>query len=255
MIEAEPMIDEFDTVASWTASAVRELGEDHALPAACRGSGSPAALDWLGSAMGLGEGARLLDSGAGVGGPSEYAARSWQVRPLLAEPMEGACRASRSLFGRPVVVADGAALPFRDGSVEAAWSLGVLCTLADKPPYLAELRRVVVAGGAVGLLVYERAVDSLPDQPEGNHFPSHQELLDELGASGLEVVGQTLLTDLPGTPDDWQEAADRVEDLIRERHGDDERWQRAQEQQDTIVRLIGEGLVVGRLVSCVAAPA
>ena len=40
----EPMVEEFDTVASWTADAVQELGQDHALPAACRGSGSPAAL-------------------------------------------------------------------------------------------------------------------------------------------------------------------------------------------------------------------
>ena len=247
---ADPMVDEFDSVASWTADAVETLGEEHALPAACRGSGSPAALDWLGRALGLGEGSRLLDSGAGVGGPSEYAARSWGARPTLAEPMEGACRASRTLFGRPVVVADGAALPFGDGSFDAAWSLGVLCTLEDKRAYLAELTRVVAPGGAVGLLVYERAVEELPDQPEGNHFPSHEELLADLEAVGLRVSDEAPLDDLPGTPDDWQEAADRVEEEVRRRHGDDERWQRAQDQQDTIGSLIGDGLVVGRLLAC-----
>ena len=99
MSEDEAMADEFDTVAWWTASAVAELGEDHALPAACRGSGSPAALDWLATSMGLREGLRLLDSGAGVGGPAEHAARSYGVRPTLAEPMEGACRAARRAAG------------------------------------------------------------------------------------------------------------------------------------------------------------
>ena len=64
----EPMVEEFDTVASWTADAVEELGQDHALPAACRGSGSPAALRWLADRMGLAPGMRLLDSGAGLPG-------------------------------------------------------------------------------------------------------------------------------------------------------------------------------------------
>ena len=43
----DAMEAEFDLVAEWTRQAVRRLGEDHALPAACQGSASPAALDWL----------------------------------------------------------------------------------------------------------------------------------------------------------------------------------------------------------------
>jgi SAM-dependent methyltransferase len=250
MSETEPMVDEFDTVASWTSSAVAELGEEHALPAACRGSGSPAALDWLGASLGLGEGSRLLDSGAGVGGPAEYVARSLGVRPTLAEPMEGACRAARDLFGRPVVVADGARLPFPEAAFDTAWSLGVLCTLEDKRAYLGELRRVVVPGGTVGLLVYVRTIDPLPDQPAGNHFPSRLELLDDLRASGLDVIDELLLADAASTPEDWRLAANRVDREIERRHGGDERWQRAQEQQATITRLIDEELVVGRLLSC-----
>ncbi|MCW2769019.1 MAG: SAM-dependent methyltransferase [Aeromicrobium sp.] len=248
--QAEPMADEFDTVAWWTASAVAELGEDHALPAACRGSGSPAGLDWLAASMGLAPGMRLLDSGAGVGGPAEHVARSCGVRPVLAEPMEGACRAARRLFDHPVVVADGLALPFPGAVFDAAWSLGVLCTIEDKRAYLTELRRAVVPGGAVGLLVYARTVESLPDQPEGNHFPSRTELLDDLRATGLTLVAETLLTDVPGTPDDWDRAAARVEQVVERDHHDDERWQRAQSQQETIVRLIGDELVVGLLVTC-----
>jgi cyclopropane fatty-acyl-phospholipid synthase-like methyltransferase len=247
---AEPMVDEFDTVAWWTASAVAELGEDHALPAACRGSGSPAALDWLAASMGLKAGMRLLDSGAGVGGPAEYVARTYDVRPVLAEPMEGACRAAQRLFEHPVVVADGLRLPVPDAVFDAVWSLGVLCTIEDKRAYLAELRRAVVPGGAVGLLVYTRAVESLPDQPEGNYFPSRAELLDDLQATGLTVVDETLLADVPATPDDWDRAADEVEQIVERDHRDDERWERAQSQQKTIVGLISDELVVGLLVSC-----
>lgn len=254
-LQPEAMVDEFDTVASWTASAVAELGDDHALPAACRGSGSPAALDWLADAMALDAGTTLLDSGAGVGGPAAYAARTRGVRPVLTEPMEGACRAARTLFGHPVVVADGLHLPVADEAFEAVWSLGVLCTIDDKRAYLDELRRAVVPGGAVGLLVYTRAVESLPDQPEGNSFPSRDELRADLDAVGLTVEAEIPLADLPGTPDDWDRAATAVEEAVERHHRADERWQRAQSQQETIVGLIGDGLVVGVLVSCRAATA
>jgi hypothetical protein len=40
------MVAEFDDVAGWTADAVEQLGRRHAIPAACRGSASPAALAW-----------------------------------------------------------------------------------------------------------------------------------------------------------------------------------------------------------------
>ena len=49
--------------------------------------------------------------------------------------------------------AGGERLPFRDGTFDAAWSLGVLCTVADKVAVLTELRRVVRPGGPLGLPV------------------------------------------------------------------------------------------------------
>lgn len=250
MSDNDSMSDEFDTVAWWTACAVEQLGDDHALPAACRGSGSPAWLDWLAASMGLGRGARLLDSGAGVGGPAEYATRTFGVRPTLAEPMPDACRAAHRLFGRPVVTADGSRLPFADATFDAAWSLGVLCTLPDKTSHLSELRRTVVPGGAVGLLVYTRSVEVLHDQPDVNHFPDRRELLDDLRDAGLAVVEQTLLTDLPPAPSEWDRAASRVDAAVELEHRDDERWQRAQSQQEDVAALIDEGLVVGVLLSC-----
>jgi len=47
----------------------------------------------------------------------------------------------------------GALLPLPDGVAETAWSLGVLCTVEDKAPLLAELRRVVRDDAPVGFLV------------------------------------------------------------------------------------------------------
>lgn len=247
-------VEEFDTMATWTADAVAALGRDHALPAACRGSGSPAALEWLIERMDLTPGTRLLDSGAGTGGPAEFVAARHDVRPTPAEPMEGACRAAVRMFGRPVVVADGAALPFADAVFDAAWSLGVLCTVEDKERHLTEMVRTVRPGGAVGLLVFVRLADDLPEEPDGNEFPSTGELDAAVRRAGLEVVDRARVPDFPASPPEWQEAADRVSTWIEDRHRDEDGWRTARDQQETVVRLIENDLVVGQLLACRATP-
>src|SRR3954451_24913585 len=69
-LESDAMEAEFDTVAGWTEEAVRALGPEHAIPAGCRGSGSEGALRWLADRLELHPGARMLDEGAGGGGPA-----------------------------------------------------------------------------------------------------------------------------------------------------------------------------------------
>lgn len=243
---AQAIVDEFDSVAEWTAEAVSVLGKDHALPASCRGSGSPAALDWLIAAMGLGEGSRLLDVGAGTGGPAAYAASARGVLPTVVDPMEGAMRGARRLFGWAGAMADGAALPFPDAAFDAVWSLGVLCTVPDKEPHLREMMRVVPPGESIGLLVYQRR-DDLPSQPQGNHFPTSEEVANLCEATGIEIVNSIQITDFPAAPPEWEEASRRVEDLIAQRHGNRQAWQRAANQQQTIRSLIADGSVTGRL--------
>lgn len=250
----EPMVEEFDTVASWTADAVEELGPEHALPAACRGSGSPAALRWLADRLGLESGTRLLDSGAGVGGPAQLVREERGVQPVLVEPMVGACLAAARLFDHRVVVGDGAALPVGDGTYDAAWSLGVLCTVEDKAAQVAELRRCVGEGGRVGLLVFVRTVDDLPDEPEGNFFVTEAELDDLVRAAGLEILAAGYLGDHPAPPSGWEDAADRVDAVIERAHGDTDAFRSADRNQQRMSDLIADGLVAGRLLACRVRP-
>jgi len=97
-----PMDAEFDTVAEWTAEVAESLGPQYRIPAACRGSGRPSALDWLLAGLAPRPGDLLIDVGAGLGGPAAYAAERTGVRPVLAEPEPDACRAAARLFAAPV---------------------------------------------------------------------------------------------------------------------------------------------------------
>lgn len=249
MGENDAMDDEFDTVASWTADAALELGTDHAVPAGCKGSGGPAALDWLLDRLQVTDADRMLDCGAGVGGPAAYAARATGARTVLAEPEPGACHAAERLFGLPTTVAEAQRLSFGDAAFDVAWSLAVLCTTDDKAEVLDELHRVLVKHGRLGLLVYVRTSDDLSGGPDGNVFPSDDELTDLLDAADFEVTARHDVADLPGDPDDWTRRADAVADLMQRRHADDEAWQTAQRQSEAFGRLLADGRVVGRLLA------
>lgn len=251
----EPLHAEFDVVPGWTVQAVRELGAAHALPAACRGSGGPGVLRWLATQLGVRAGTSLLDSGAGMGGPAALAAGDTGVQVVLAEPMAGACRAAAALFGRPTVVALGEQLPFAAGSVDAAWSIGVLCVSGDQPGLLAELARVVRPGGAVGLLVYTRRVPHLDEQPDGNHFPTPDGLDAMVSAAGLRLRARAELADLPEPHPWWTQRAAAVDALVQQHHGDDPRWATADAQQQIMGRLLASGQVGGTLLVADVSPA
>lgn len=244
----EAMEAEFDTVAEWTAQVALDLGPDHYVPAGCRGSGSPAALDWLIEEMGLTAGARLLDSGAGVGGPAAYAAQARSVQPVLVEPEAGACRAAKLLFSHPVTCAAGDKLPMADASFDAAWSLGVLCTMSDQLGLLAELRRTVRSSGRIGLLVFVAQQAVPPNYLAGNHFPTVDELDDLVHRSGLRVQRRLGTAELPPIPGKWNERVDTVTDALTERYGHTDAWQLAERQSSKIGQLLGDGTLTGELL-------
>lgn len=239
-LESEAMEAEFDTVAGWTEEAVRALGPEYAIPAGCRGSGSEGALRWLADRLALDGGTRVLDAGAGVGGPAGWLAAERGVRPVCAEPMVAAVRASRRLFGLPSVVALGQQLPFADAAFDAAWCLGVLCTTSGKDAALAELRRVLADRGRLGLLVFVADAPLPPPLPEGNEFPSEMELLDLLGAAGFDLE-ETTDADLSDSPPEWTERADAVEAEVARRHGGGQAFQQAEEQSGRVGRLLADG--------------
>ncbi|MGE2836764.1 class I SAM-dependent methyltransferase [Mycobacterium sp. SMC-4] len=245
---SDAMSAEFDTVAEWTAQVCVRLGADYYLPAACRGSGSPAALDWLIDRLGLAPGGTLLDAGAGVGGPAAYAVQTNAVHPVLVEPEAGACRAARRLFGYPVVQGSASALPIGDDTFDAAWSLGVLCTMPDQLGLLTELRRTVRPGGGIGLLVFVATRDIAPsEQPEGNRFPTADGLHALFDEAGLRVDAQQIASELGAAPDDWEDRADEVDTEMADRYGDTDAWKASQQQSEQMGTLIGEGAVVGTM--------
>jgi SAM-dependent methyltransferase len=239
-LESEAMEAEFDTVAGWTEEAVRALGPEYAIPAGCRGTGSEAALRWLADRLDLSSGTSMLDSGAGVGGPAGWLAAERGVRPVCAEPMAAAVRASRRLFGLPSVVALGQQLPFADGSFDAAWCLGVLCTTSDKAGALGELRRVLRPAGRLGLLVFVADGSLTPPLPEGNEFPSEEELLGLLDDAGFDLH-ETSDADLGDSPEDWTERADAVDAEVERRHGDETEFRQAQENAKRVGRMLSAG--------------
>ncbi|HEX3750527.1 MAG TPA: class I SAM-dependent methyltransferase, partial [Streptosporangiaceae bacterium] len=155
-----------------------------------------------------------------------------------------ACRASRRLFGFPVLRADATRLPFPDGVVALAWCLGVLCTTSGPDAQLAilrELRRVVRPGGRIGLLVFLATVPELDDPPEGNHFPSAATLAAQIGQAGLAVLDRALASDLPPAPAAWHERTQTVESELERRHAHHPAWRTAQEQHHRIGHLLTQG--------------
>jgi SAM-dependent methyltransferase len=251
----EDMEAEFDTVAEWTAEVAAELGASHYVPAGCRGSASPAGLDWLLDHLDVAASDRMLDCGAGVGGPAAYAAAERGVRPVLVDPELGACRAARRLFELPVAGGSADALPLGSATFDVAWSLGVMCTMSDQLALLTELRRVVVAPARIGLLVYVARTPSLSERPEGNNFPQHEGLLSLIAAAGLRVEAWTNLSAFPGEPSSWRARQKEVAAEMDRRHGDDRAWQIAQEQSAVFGRLISAGELGGEFLSLRAAGA
>lgn len=244
----EAMEAEFDTVAEWTAKVAADLGPDYHIPAGCRGSGSPAALDWLIEHTELAAGLRLLDCGAGVGGPAAYAAQAISVNPVLVEPEAGACHAARTLFRHPVLRAQAAALPLAEDSFDAAWCLGVLCTTPDQLALLQELHRVVRPGGRIGLLAFVAHREIPREEFDGNHFPTPERLTRLFDEAGLVVEQQLCTTDLPAIPDGWDERSDAVEKALTDRYGHTRAWQLAEEQSGNIGDLLADGGLTGELL-------
>jgi SAM-dependent methyltransferase len=238
---------EFDTLAAWTRSAVGELGPGYAIPAACRGSGSEAWLDWLASHLDVKPTDVFLDAGAGLGGPGAWLRQERGITPVLAEPMWSAVSGAQRLFRLPAVAAWSQALPFRDASFDTGWLLGVLCTTPDHLSVLTELHRVLKPGGRLGLLVLVQ-VGPLPIQPEGNHFPTPASLQQDLRQAGLRSIAEIATNALPAPDEEWRRRIAAVDDVLERRYHTHPAWKTAREQEERITWLLYSGAIETRLV-------
>jgi SAM-dependent methyltransferase len=173
------------------------------------------------------------------------------VRPVLVEPMVGACRAAAQLFGLPALAGTGEQLPLATNSVDAVWCLGVLCTTSEKAALLGELQRVLRPGGPLGLLVFTAPEPRPAGAPEGNEFPAEVELAALLADAGFDVVEEAGLADFAEPPLAWRERLGRVERAIEQAHGRDPRFAVARDQEQRMGRLLADGRVTGRLVHAV----
>jgi ubiquinone/menaquinone biosynthesis C-methylase UbiE len=100
-------------------------------------------------------GGRVLEIGTGTGAQLRWYAPGVEVTAVDPDvSMRARARRRASGAAATVSVVDGRAeaLPFADRSFDSAVSAFALCTVADPAAALAELRRVLVPGGALLLL-------------------------------------------------------------------------------------------------------
>jgi ubiquinone/menaquinone biosynthesis C-methylase UbiE len=145
-------------------------------------------------------GERLIDVGAGIGGPARTLARHFGARVTAVEPTERFVRLAGSLTERAgladrVTVArgDGRALPFADGSFDVAWTQAVWQSVEDKSALAAEIRRVLVPGGRLAMAELFGSGEPLHfpvpwgDGPADSHVLTEADLKAVVREAGFEV--------------------------------------------------------------------
>ncbi len=103
-------------------------------------------------------GERVLDVGAGIGGPARFLAARYGAHVTALDATPRFCRAGEMLTRGAgltehvqVVCADALVLPFDDASYDLVWTQAVSQNIADKQRFLAELTRVTRPGGHIAL--------------------------------------------------------------------------------------------------------
>jgi ubiquinone/menaquinone biosynthesis C-methylase UbiE len=162
--------------------------------------GRQATMD-LAAQVDLPRGARVLDVGSGIGGPSRYLAseRGWRIDgiDLTPEYVHVAEQLSRRTgLGDAVSYrqASAAALPYPEATFDGAYMLHVGMNIADKKAAFAEVRRVLKPGGIFAIYDIMREGDgdfSYPvpwsNAPETNFIDTAQAYKRLLAAAGFAV--------------------------------------------------------------------
>jgi SAM-dependent methyltransferase len=103
-------------------------------------------------------GERVLDVGAGIGGPARFLAARYGAQVTALDATDRFCRAAELLTRGAgladrvqIVCADALALPFPDHSFDVAWTQALIQNVSDKEQLVAELARIVRPGGRVAM--------------------------------------------------------------------------------------------------------
>jgi ubiquinone/menaquinone biosynthesis C-methylase UbiE len=117
-------------------------------------------------------GERVLDLGAGIGGPARVLASRFGAHVTAVEPTARFRRLAAELNAATglhdaieIVAALGEALPFADGCFDVIWTQAVLPNVADVAPLAAEAHRVLAPGGRWAL------AETVAGPGGGPHFP------------------------------------------------------------------------------------
>lgn len=114
----------------------------------------------LAERAGLSSGDRVLDVGAGIGGPARVLAGHFDARVTALDPTERFCLLGEELTRRAgladrvtFVQADARTMPFDDGAFDLALTQAVWPSVEDKAAMLAEIHRVLAPEGK--LVIFE----------------------------------------------------------------------------------------------------
>jgi SAM-dependent methyltransferase len=145
-------------------------------------------------------GERVLDVGAGIGGPARALARHYGAQVTAVEPTERFANLARTLTAHAglsqrvrVVRTDGSVLPFPDASFDLAWTQAVWQSVDNKHALAGEIRRVLTPDAR--LAMFEVVGDGrdlhfpVPwgDGPADSFVLPEPDLKATLEASGLRV--------------------------------------------------------------------
>ena len=144
-------------------------------------------------------GERLIDIGAGIGGPSRVLAHHYGARVSAVDPTERFRALDRMLCDRTgltgqveIVEGDTRSLPFDDETFDVAWTQNVWQNIEDKPGAAREIHRVLRPGGRFAMFEIVSGPGGdlhypVPwaDGPEGSHVIAAEDLQAALLGAGF----------------------------------------------------------------------